>query len=225
MKIFLNGGGAGLQTTEVNKKLSEIIDYTKPLLYVPIAMKSEEYDNCLNWITNELKNVNISNIDMVRSARELFNKNFDEYSAIFIGGGNTFKLLFELKLTGCFQKIREYIENDGIVFGGSAGAIILGEDIESCNCDDENEVGLIDTRGFDVLNGISLLCHFTNRDEEKNKYNTEFCLNLSHKRKIIALPEEDTIFINGEDIEVIGTEPYFIFDKGNMIKVDIAKSI
>lgn len=225
MKIFLNGGGAGIQTAEVNKKLSEIIDHTKPLLYIPIAMKSEKYGSCLNWITNELKDVNISNIDMVQSARELSNKNFYEYSAIFIGGGNTFKLLFELKLTGCFEKIKEYIKNDGIIFGGSAGAIILGENIESCECDDENEVGLIDTKGFDVLNGISLLCHFTNRDEEKIKYNTEFCLNLSHKRKIIALPEEDTIFINGENIEVIGTEPYFIFDKGNMIKVDIAKSI
>lgn len=224
MKVFLNGGGDGIKTAEVNKKLSEIINHSKPLLYVPIAMKSENYDSCLNWITNELKDVDISNIHMVRSARELVNKDFNEYSAIFIGGGNTFKLLFELKLTGCFEKIKEYIENDGIIFGGSAGAIILGENIESCKCDDENEVGLIDTTGFNVLNGISLLCHFTNRDEEKIKYNTEFCLNLSHKRKIIAIPEEDTIFINGKNIEIIGTEPYFIFDKGNMIKVDIGKS-
>ena len=31
----------------------------------------------------------------------------------------------------------------------------------------------------------------------------------------LALPEEDTIFINENDIEVIGNRPYYIFKDGN----------
>ena len=77
------------------------------------------------------------------------------YSAIFIGGGNTFKLLKGIKDRGAFSKLKDFINNNGIIFGGSAGAIIL-----------------------------------------------------------CALPEEDTIFINGENIEVIGNRPYYVFKNG-----------
>ena len=36
---------------------------------------------------------------------------------LFIGGGNTFKLLYELKSSGAFKKIKQFINNNGIVFG------------------------------------------------------------------------------------------------------------
>ena len=54
------------------------------------------------------------------------------------GGGNTYKLLDCLKKNGAFEKIRRYLlEDDGIVYGGSAGAIIFGKDLDSCNTDDD----------------------------------------------------------------------------------------
>ena len=144
MKLLLCGGGCGEQTIEANKKFNEIIDHTKPLLYVPLAMDENKhpYDGCLEWITGELSSVNIPKIEMVRSFEELASKNFNDYCAIFIGGGNTYNLLKGLKVSGTFNKIREYINNDGIVYGGSAGAIIFGYDINSCLAMDENNVNL-----------------------------------------------------------------------------------
>ena len=62
--------------------------------------------------------------------------------------------------------IKEYLNSGGVVFGGSAGAIIFGKDLEACRLDDINEVNLNETNGFDILNGISLLCHYTNRTAE-----------------------------------------------------------
>ena len=47
-----------------------------------------------------------------------------------------------------------------ILNGGSAGAIIFGRDLDSCNTDDKNEVGLKDNTGFNMLKGYSLLCHY-----------------------------------------------------------------
>ena len=97
---------------------------------------------------------------MVKSAEELDGTNVENYSAILIGGGNTYKLLNDLKASGSFEKIKAYIEQDGIVFGGSAGAIIFGYDIESCAAMDKNKVRLKDRKGFDVLSGYSVFGHY-----------------------------------------------------------------
>ena len=109
MRIFLCGGGCGQQTVDANKKLNEVIDHNKPILYIPLAMPSERYPSCYEWIKDELKGVDVPNIDMVVSGADLFNKNLENYSALFIGGGNTFKLLKDLKDSGSSEKIKIFI--------------------------------------------------------------------------------------------------------------------
>lgn len=84
MRAFLCGGGSGVQVQEAYNKLNEIIDKSKPLLYVPLATSYDEYDSCFEWITEELKDFDSIQIDMVRSARALYEKSLNEYCAIFI---------------------------------------------------------------------------------------------------------------------------------------------
>ena len=216
MKVFLNGGGADIQTIGAYKKLNQIIDHSKPCLYIPLAMNQEKYNSCYEWVTDELKSIEIPNIDMVRSAEELSTKNLNDYSFLFIGGGNTFKLLHDLKKCGAFEKISEYINNDGIVFGGSAGAIIFGKDLEACKLADANEVSLQDINGFDVLNGISILCHYTNGTPEKDEESRQYLLELSQHRTSVALPEEVTLFVGDNCVEVIGDLPYYLFENGQI---------
>lgn len=218
MKVFLCGGGAGEQTIEANKRLNEVIDHAKPCLYIPLAMEADMYDSCYQWITGELKDLDIPYIDMVRSAEELAEKELSAYSVLFIGGGNTYKLLNDIKRCGMFEKIREYLENGGVAFGGSAGAIIFGEDLESCELDDPNEVDLKDTAGYDVLGGISVLCHYTSRTEEEDEKNKEFLLSISDHRRILAMPEEVTVFVNDDKVEIIGDRPYYYFEKGEILE-------
>ena len=140
---------------------------------------------------------------MITSAEEIINKNLNDYACIYIGGGNTYKLLSELKSSGAFEKIKNYLINeDGIVYGGSAGAIIFGKDLDSCNTDDDNEVGLVDNSGLDLINGYSLLCHYTSRDEERTELSKKYLLELSKTKPIYAIPEEDTIYIDDDKIEL-----------------------
>ena len=220
MRAFLCGGGSGEKTKDAYEKLSDIIDKDKALLYIPIAMEYDKMDDCYNWITKELKEYNIENIEMIRTFKELENIDLSNYCAVFLGGGNTFKLLFELKLARFDDKLKEYIDSDGIVFGGSAGAIVMGKDIKPCECDDENEVGVVNTEGFDILNGFCIFCHYLNRDEEKNEANTNYLRELSNEYRIIALPEEDTIFVSEDGIEVLGDKPYYIFDTEQITKIE-----
>lgn len=218
MKVFLNGGGSGTQTINAYKRLNQIIDNSKPCLYIPLAMAQEKYDSCYEWICDELISVEIPNIDMVRSAEELADKPLNNYSFIFIGGGNTFKLLYELKKSDVFEKILEYINNDGVIFGGSAGAIIFCKDLEACKLVDENEVNLKNINGFDVLRDISILCHYTNDTPVKDEKNKQYLLELSKHRTSVAIPEEITLFVNDNDIEVIGNKPFYLFNKGKIFE-------
>lgn len=225
MKLLLCGGGSGEKTILANAKFNEIIDHSKKLLYIPLAMDKERYPSCIEWLKNEMKDVSVKDIEMITDAKQICEKNLEDYCAIFIGGGNTFKLLKELKESGAFDFLTEYIKNDGIVYGCSAGAIIFGKDIESCLYMDPNDVKLKDTRGFDALDGLSFTAHYTNKNEEKTKIATDYLMKYSkEKEAIYALPEEDTIYIDGEKKVFIGTKNYYIFENGEKKLVTLVEN-
>lgn len=235
MKLILCGGGAGEQNALANQKLNEIINHTKPILYIPLAMDESDhpYDSCYEWICEELANVDIPSIDMVRSFDELASKKMQGYSALFIGGGNTYKLLLGLKQSGAFNNIRDYINSNGIIIGGSAGAVIFGYDINIIASMDLNDVNLTDTKGFDVLNGISIFPHYTNKkskltdeeNEERLNTFTNFIVKYSKDNgEVIAIPEEDAIYVSEDGIEMIGTRPYYKFKNGLMKKFEVEEN-
>ena len=213
MTLFLSGGGSGSQTAQAVNRFGSALSGDKPLLYIPLAMEPERYNGCLDWITDELSSLSRS-IYMVRSADELAALDLEDYAGIYIGGGNTFKLLRDLKQSGAFGQIGCYLQTGGVIFGGSAGAIIFGENLNACALDDPNDAGLTDINGFDLLGGVSLLCHYTNRTPEKDGESRRYLLSLSKQQKVIALPEEDTIVIQDGRIEVMGTRPWYYFEGG-----------
>lgn len=232
MQLILCGGGAGEQNTQANQRLNEIIDHTKPILYIPLAMDEIEhpYDECYEWIKEELRNVDVPSIKMVRTFEELASENLEEYTALFIGGGNTYKLLLGLKQTMAFNNIKNYLNNNGIIIGGSAGTVIFGYDINIIASMDPNDVDLTDSKGFDMLSGISIFPHYTNNksklSEHENKerlnYFTNSIINFSKTvGEVFAIPEEDAIYVNDSNIEFLGTRPYYIFKNGIMEKYEI----
>lgn len=222
MKLILNGGGDGDAVKSARELLNCLIDHNKKILYIPFAWPDPTYNGCLEFMTNELSDVEKAGIDMVKSTDELLSKNLNEYACLYIGGGNTYKLLNDLKVSGAFDKIKKYLLNDnGIVYGGSAGAIIFGKDLDSCNTDDDNDVGLVNNTGFDMINGYSLLCHYTSREEKRTELSRQYLLELSKLKPIYAIPEEDTIYVDNEKINVIGTRPYYEFINGVEIKKEI----
>ena len=232
MRLFLNGGGCGKQTLLTYTEINKIIDHNKSVLYIPLAMDEEDYpyDSCYEWIKEEISCIDIPNIEMVRSFEELEKKDLDNYSLIYIGGGNTYKLLNGIKTTKIYDKLKKYILNDGIVYGSSAGTVIFGKSINVIEVMDKNEINLTDTKGFNCLSNISIFVHYTNYrsklSEEENKMLTEKYTNFitkytSNNEKVIAIPEEDTIFFDGEAIRVIGELPYYIFENGKKEKIEI----
>ena len=140
MKLYLSGGGSGKQNHFAYINFFRIIDKSKPILYIPLAMESTMYKSCYNWFKNEINSYNFNKFEMVKSSLELSKLDLNNYSALFIGGGNTYKLLSELKENDNINKIKKYLLNGGIVYGGSAGAIIFGKDIDGCKLMDEKNI-------------------------------------------------------------------------------------
>lgn len=107
MKLILNGGGVGEQVESARKLLNDLIDHTKKILYIPLAWPDPTFNGCLEFMTGELSDVDKAGIDMVKTPEELLNKDFKEYACLYIGGGNTYKLLNCLKVSGAFEKIKK----------------------------------------------------------------------------------------------------------------------
>ena len=214
MRLYLCGGGSGKQILDALSSFSRKLDKEKPILYVPLAMESSKYDCCYDWFAKEIRNMNLNKFEMVKSSLELSRKDLSNYSAIFIGGGNTYKLLSEIKKNLNYEKIWNYLNNGGTIFGGSAGAIIFGKDINCCLLDDKNDVNLKDVNGFNLLNNYSILCHLKNKNFKRNR---KFLEEYSKKQKVLYLPEEDVILIEDNKISIIGTKQYVIFKNGKYI--------
>ena len=211
MQLFLCGGGSGENVKRAYKTCGEIIDKTKKVLYVPLAMNFEDYDKAYKWFSKEILYFGLSEFEMVNSSKELADKNFNNYSFIFIGGGNTYKLLNELYANDNLEKILNYLNNNGIIFAGSAGASIFGKNIDCCKIMDKTQPNYINNKALNLCNGYSILCHFNKKIFANNKV---FLEEYSKQNNIIFLPENDTLCISNNDISIIGEEDYLIIKKG-----------
>lgn len=161
MKLILCGGGWAEKTVVPNKIFESLIEPHKPILYIPQARDRDPagYITCKTWLLGEFKNIKHGEIDTVESLSEVIHKNLSDYAAIFIGGGNTFKLLKELKESGAFNKIQEYINNGGLVYGCSAGAYInptIANNLIS---------GKINLPAHDILDKVSKTYNFNEQEK------------------------------------------------------------
>lgn len=104
---------------------------------------AEKYNASFNLIDNSVNN----------SAQE-YNKLLSS-NILIISGGNTFKLLENLRKSGLDKAIKEFANKSEFVLSGfSAGALVLTPTIEVCNLPnyDENLVGLKDLTGLGIVN-------------------------------------------------------------------------
>ncbi len=216
MRLILCGGGWAEKTVIPNKLFESLIDNSRPILYIPIARNpvDDGYESCKTWLSGEFGKIKHGPIDMVNSADEILNRNISNYAAVFIGGGNTYKLLKELKDSGAFDILQKYVADGGLVYGCSAGALIFGKDIDSCLYMDPNDVGLDNTAGLNCMFGASFAAHYTNKNESKTENATNYLMEYSYHEPVIALPEEDSLYINDDIVQVIGTRPWYIFRNG-----------
>ena len=192
MKLLLSGGGEPDQVKPLDEYFANYVKDGK-ILYIPVAMDKIPYDDCEKWFRETYAKYNLNNIEMCTNLKEI--NDLNNYKAIFIGGGNTFKLLKEIKESNFDIILKDYLNNNGFIYGGSAGAIIFGKTIEPAIHADKNTVNLKDLNGLNILDDYDVWCHYKETDNLKD-------LN----RKTIVLYEESGILYDGKEIKTVGKD-------------------
>ena len=204
MKLLLSGGGAPDRVVHMDNFFISKIDLQKTVLYIPVAWEDDPtYTECLNWFRKTYLPYGITKIEMCTDLNAVLD--LEQYTAVFIGGGNTFKLLKEIRDSKFDEKLMNYLINGGFVYGGSAGSIIFGKDIIGTTYGDENNVGLVNTKGFNLVKGYNICCHYGDGDEANTKYKRDRIYAYSEPSDVtIALPEACAVYVEENTITFLG---------------------
>lgn len=195
MKLLLAGGGDAEIVGHIDTFFVSQIDVSRPVLYVPVAAENTEYGACAAWFQSTYEKYGIKNIEVCTDLHKA--EVSRGYSALFIGGGNTYKLLKEIRESGFDKKVMEFLNQGGLVYGGSAGSIIFGKDIKAAAFHDENTVGFGETAGLNLVQGFDIRCHYGADGDEKG---------ISRNGKgTIALPEDCAVYVEDGSITFIGS--------------------
>lgn len=208
-RLFLSGGEKEDKSYAIDEMFLKKI---KKILYIPIAWPNEDFKSCKKWFSSNVLKAHKNENTKIKMLTDL-NKpiKINDYGAVFIGGGNTFKLLKKIKESGFDKKLAKYYRSGGTIYGGSAGAIIFGKDISTasmCKDADVNEVKLKNTSGMNLVKGYDVQCHFEDNQIKKHKEYIK-----KSKRNIICIPGRSCLLIEGNKIKGIGLKPITIITK------------
>ena len=212
MRLYLSGGGNGEKSAELDRKFASAIGKSKPLLYIPIAMDENRhsYPECFQWLSKTFNPLGIDKIEMwtEKDLRERAEAELERFSGVYVGGGNTFYLLKELKDSGFLPKLERLIKRNVPYYGGSAGAIICAKTIIPSMASDSNDVGLKNFEAMHFVRDYDLWCHYEPEDTAKiQEFKEKYPLDL------IALPENTGLFVTEKAIEVVGPGSAYLSNK------------
>ncbi len=206
-RIYLSGGGNEKQSFLLDKFFFRAFPENGRFLYIPIALRGHElYRTAPVWMKSILTLHARTDVEFetVDDPSNYTFEDLEKFSGIYIGGGNTWSLIQELRDSGFADILIQHIEAGGRVYGGSAGAIIMGKRIDTH--DDENKVGFQDTSGFNLLNDFSVACHF--KDEQSDRFKAWA---INNNLPIMCLPEETGLIIEKGVALCVGTQPCIIY--------------
>lgn len=110
-------------------------------LFIPTAAIDVGAIEVLPKCINDLLKCGIldKNIDVydLHAGKEI--KKLQQYDVVYMCGGNTHYLLERINATGFNKSLMDYINNDGLVIGVSAGSLIFSNNLD-------NNLGLINIR-------------------------------------------------------------------------------
>ncbi len=211
LRIALAGGGNKEDSQLLDAYFARWMGTSAKMLYLPIALREPEvsFNACYEWIRSVFAPFDIKTITMWTDLNQHRGDKLDAFDSIYIGGGNTFSLFAQLLETGLAGALREYVTQGGAIYGGSAGAVILGRDLLTVEHMDSNDVGLVHRSGLDLVGGHAIWVHYTPEDDDLIR-----CYIRRNNIPVLAIAERAGIVAEGNKLIAIGHTAVYRFDAG-----------
>ena len=153
----LHGGG---YLDHAEEELRDALGSTRRLLFVPFALHDRD-----SYATQAKKRFEAMGyaLDSIHEAADA-KIALDEAEAIFIGGGNTFRLLNSLYQLDLLLRIRRRVEEGVLYLGSSAGAVVAAPTIKTTN-----DMPIVQPPSFNSLGLISFQINAHYLDADPNR--------------------------------------------------------
>jgi dipeptidase E len=200
MKLLLTS--TGLANIDIRNRFISLFNRDFSLvkvLFIVSAAEEPKEKWYVNKSRDELLELGIKkeNFIVYHQGKKPDQKLLNSVSLIYVCGGNTFRLLKELKQNNLDKDIIEMIKGGIFYIGASAGSIIVTPSIRIVEPWDTNDQGLADLNALN-LTDFTLIPHFTESDEQKVK-DIEDRLGIEVKR----ISDEQAILVVDDNIKII----------------------
>lgn len=191
----------------------------KHLLFVPHALA--DHDGYTATVAGALRPIGVSVEGLHRYPDPVSAVNSAE--AVFVGGGNTFRLLRGLRRAGVLGALRERAQAGLAYLGSSAGTNLACPTIRTTN-----DMPILDPEGFDALGLVPFQInpHFldpdpasTHQGETRAQRLTEFC--EENDVPVLAMREGAWLQVDGDVAALRGVNGAMLFRQGRQ-PVEIA---
>lgn len=190
--------------------------------FIPFALVNADYAGYTQNVRDGLKNMPyVINTVLPQNAKNLI----EQADAIMVGGGNTFKLLYELYNTDILTLIQAKLQGGTPYISWSAGSNILSPGIYTTN-----DMPVIQPPGFKALNVLPFQInpHYNNdlppghRGETRDQRLEEFLM-LNQESSIVGLREGTGLLIENAQVKLVGDQAAFYFTSTNnkMVKKEM----
>ena len=180
----------------------------KRVAFVPFALFDR--DAYTTRVRDRLAKIGFD-VQQVRSARDL-----ESVEAIFVGGGNTFRLLKTLYDLDLLDPIRKSVGGGILYMGSSAGSVIAAPTIKTTN-----DMPIVQPRSLDALNVVpyQINAHYIDADPKTTHMGETRETRLAeyleeNARPVIGIREGTMLRVNDGITTVVGMRPGKIFRRG-----------
>jgi len=205
--VFIGGGGSA---ADEGLLWDELFALGGRVVCWPFAQRDRDAQASVHeWLTGELAGRGDYEVDTWIDVPDSAIAGLSSAQVLFIPGGNTFALLDFLRARGWLGPVGEFVAGGGLLYGGSAGAILCGADIAVAALLDEDVAGTSDTRALDLLAGAVVYPHFTAADTSVLEQWVR-----THDEPVLAIPERGGLIFRDGVFRETGPERVEVFPSG-----------
>jgi len=206
MKLLLTSAGLSNQTlVNAFNKLVDIPSEKIHIAFIPTAANVEVGDK--DWLINDYANLKKQNyivdiVDISALPKKIWLPRIKDANVIFVGGGNTFHLMYWFEKSGLKELLPELIKTR-VYAGISAGSCITGPTIYNSV---QNLFGekyeLKIKKGLNLVN-IQIIPHLNSDYFPKIREENLEIASKNLTEPVYAIDDDSAVIVDGDKIEIV----------------------